>query len=419
MSLDNVLHENSKTSESAELEILSSMKKSVSESMVLDEIMSRADCDQLQTSNGDVYANGCAGTDDDPVPVRSDRSDSKISWHDHLMPSGENGVLTSASNMSGNVDSNSLRVNSSGSVVHSNSSERIRKVTVLEPPPIEDLYDAHLKEYTEVSRSLESLREACDDLIGGPMSDESPELVPKRRVNGEVECFVPKSLSLQSLTSIDDSLESHSNSSFASSSSHSDNRQLQTGPAPLLDSTPDNAFEDSPHDHSSISEGVKELNNELLSPTRRRLCSNSTDDVFTELDDISNSDHVILRRRRRQSSVDCSTNPVNPRLTSLKNGSETDEQRPRLNSRAEKFRKSSYGPVRRRSRRKASLVLRLAQLSTSVRPFNLDDHLFKYKFVSLRYSSEHESIPELRALLTKRPRNTEAQNYKLSCQREP
>ena len=400
LSLDNVLQE--KVSDSPESEVVSSIKKSISESMVLDEIMSRPDPNDLpkvfQKSNCDV---NCATTGDDPVPVRSSRSGSKVSWSDLAMPSGENNILTSNTN--------------TGSLVHSDSSERIRKATVIEPPPIEELYDAHLEEYAEVSRSLESLKEACSDLNGGPISDESPEFIPKRRVNGEVECFVPKSLSLQSLSSIDDSLESHSNSSFASSSSHSD--ALQTGPAPLLDSTPDNAFEDPTNaDHSSVTEDLKEIDSELLTPIRGRLHSSSIDDVFTGLDNISNSDHVVLRRRRRSS--DCSTNPINPLLTSLKNESETDEQRPRLNSRAEKFRKSSYGPVRRRSRRKASLVLRLAQLSTEGRPFNPDDHLFKYKFVSLRYSSEHESLPELRALLTRRPRNTEAQNYKLSYQRE-
>ena len=408
LSLDTILHE--EVSESSEPDIVSSMKKSISEAMVLDEIMSRSDPNDLpklfQNSSCDVNS---ASTSDDPVPIRSSRSGSKVSWSDCAMPSGE------TSNTNGSIDTNSLRVNSSGSLVHSNSSERIRKATVIEPPPIEELYDAHLMEYAEVSRSLESLKEACDDLIGGPMSDESPELVPKRRVNGEVDCFVPKSLSLQSLSSIDDSLESHSNSSFVSSSSHSDT--LQTGPVPLLDSAPDNAFEDSTNaDHPSVTEDLKEIDNEPLSPTRGRLRSSSIDDVFTGLDDISNSNHVVLRRRRRSS--DCGTNPINPRLTSLKNESETDEQRPRLNSRAEKFRKSSYGPVRRRSRRKASLVLRLAQLSTEGRPFNPDDHLLKYKFVSLRYSSERESLPELRALLTRRPRNTEAQNYKLSYQRE-
>ena len=424
LSLDTILQENSKTSTDSAAdepdEIVSSMKKSVSESMVLDEIMSRADpssasdLPKLFQKSDCEEINSCSSTRDDPVPARSSRSGSKVNWSDHVMPgSGESDVLTSNMN-----DSNSLRVSSSGSLVHSNSSDRIRKATVIEPPPIEELYDAHLKEYAEVSRSLESLKEACDDLIGGPISDESPELVPKRRVNGEVECFIPKSLSLQSLTSIDESLESHSNSSFASSSSHSDT--LQTGPAPLLDGAPENAFDDSTtnaHDHSSISE---EMDSELLSPTRGRLRSNSIDDVFTELDEISNDDHVILQQRCRRRSSDCgsSTNPINPRLSSLRNETEGNEQRPRLNSRAEKFRKSSYGPVRRRSRRKASLVLRLAQLGTEGRPFNPDDHLFKYKFVSLRYSSEYESLLELRALLDRRPRNTEAQNYKLSYQRE-
>ena len=400
LSLDTIL--NPKMSDSSEPEIASSMKKSISESLVLDEIMSRPDpTDHFEKSNHNTIG---TSTTDDPVPTRSrsrDRSGAKVSW--------------SETRTNGDSSSNSLGVNSSGTLVHSNSSERIRKATVLEPPPIEELYDAHLKEYAEVSRSLESLKEACDDLIGGPMSDELPEFVPKRQVNGAVAGFIPKSLSLQSL---DDSLESHSNSSFASSSSHSDT--LQTGPAPLLDSTPDNAFEDPANaDHSSVTEDLKELDSELLSPTRGRLRSNSIDDVFTGLDDISNSDHVILRRRRRSS--DCGTNQIqNNRLTSQKNSTQetkTDECRPRLNSRAEKFRKSSYGPVRRRSRRKASLVLRLAQLSTNG-IFNSDEHLFKYKFVSLRYSSEHESLPELRALLTKRPRNTEAQNYKLSYERE-
>ncbi len=417
-SLDNILHE--KTSDSAVEpdEMLSSMKKSVSESMVLDEIMSRADPASASDLPKLFQKSDCDeanSTRDDPVPVRSSRSGSKVNWSDHAMPGSENDILTSNMN-----DSNFLGVDNSGSLVRSNSSERIRKATVLEPPPIEDLYDAHLEEYAEVSRSLESLKEACNDLIGGPMSDESPELVPKRRTNGEVECFIPKSLSLQSLNSIDESLESHSSSSFVSSSSHSDT--LQTGPAPLLDGAPENAFDDSTidaHDHTSISDDLKELDSELLSPTHERLRSNSIDDVFTELDDISSSDHVILRQRCRRRSSNCSgTNPMNPRLTSLRKENEIDDQRPRLNSRAEKFRKSSYGPVRRRSRRKASLVLRLAQLGTEGRPFNPDDHLFKYKFVSLRYSSEYESLPELRALLNKRPRNTEAQNYKLSYQRE-
>jgi hypothetical protein len=414
-SLDNVLHKKT-TDSAAELdEILSSMKKSVSESMVLDEIMSRADPASASDLPKLFQKSDCDeanSTRDDPVPGRSSRSGSKVNWSGHAMPGSESDVLTSNMN-----DTNFLGVDDSGSLVRSSSSERLRKATVIEPPPIEELYDAHLEEYAEVSRSLESLKEACNDLIGGPMSDESPELVPKRRTNGEVECFIPKSLSLQSLTSIDESLESHSSSSFASSSSHSDT--LQTGPAPLLDGAPENAFDNSisnVHDHTSISEDLKESDSEVLSPTRERLRSNSIDDVF---DDISNSDLVILRQRHHRRSSNCSgTNPINPRLTSFRNDGENDDQRPRLNSRAEKFRKSSYGPVRRRSRRKASLVLRLAQLGAKGRPFNPDDHLFKYKFVSLRYSSEHESLPELRALLNKRPRNTEAQNYKLSYQRE-
>ena len=418
LSLDTILQENSKTSadsatEPDDHEILSSLKKSVSESMVLDEIMNRADpssasdLPKLFQKSDLEEVNSCSSTRDDPVPARSSRSGSKVNWSDHVTD-------VSTSNVN---DSNFLRVDDSGSLVRSSSSERIRKATVIDPPPIEDLYDAHLKEYAEVSRSLESLKEACDDLIGGPIPDESPELVPKWRTNGEVECFIPKSLSLQSLTSIDESLESHSDSSLASSSSHSDT--LQTGPAPLLDGAPENAFDDSTinaDDHPSVSEDLKEIDSEVFSPTRGNLRSNSIDDVFT-VDEISNDNHVILRQRQR-SRRSSTTNPIIPRLTSLRNETEDNEQRPRLNSRAEKFRKSSYGPVRRRSRRKASLVLRLAQLGTKGQPFNPDDHLFKYKFVSLRYNSEYESQLELRALLDRRPRNTEAQNYKLSYQRE-
>ena len=395
-----------KLSDSFEPELTSSMKKSMSESMVLDEIMSRPD---------PLNCNG-SSTCGDPLPTmprRQDRSGAKVIWSVQVIPS-ESEPKISTINTDDGSHNNSLGLDDSSSLVRSNSADRIRKVTVLEPPPIEELYDAHLKEYAEVSRSLESLRGACDDLIGGPMADESPELVPKRHVNGEVAGFIPKSLSLQSLSSLDDSLESHSNSSFASSSSHSDT--LQTFPAPVLDSTPDNAFEEpAAVDRPSIADDHKELDRELLSPTRERIRSSSIDDVFTELEDISNSGHVKLRRRRRSSA--CGTNQNN-RLTSSENIQESGEQRPRLNSRAEKFRKSSYGPVRRRSRRKASLVLRLAQLGTEGRFINSDDHLFKYKFVSLRYSSDYESLPELRNLLTKRPRNTEGQNYKLSYERE-
>ena len=142
---------------------------------------------------------------------------------------------------------------------------------------------------------------------------------------------------------------------------------------------------------------------------RQRLRSNSVD-VFVDME----SDHVTKAHCRRRSS-DCTASVHNNMTSSTTNQIEVDDRRPTVDSHS---RKLSYGPVRRRSRRKASLVLRLAQLGTGEKTFSSDDHLMKYKFMSLRYSSDYETLPELRTLLTIRKRNTEGQNYKLSYERE-
>ena len=75
-------------------------------------------------------------------------------------------------------------------------------------------------------------------------------------------------------------------------------------------------------------------------------------------------------------------------------------------------------PIGDRKRRATTdvLRLRLAKMNCSSSPSDL---LQKYQFFSLGCCRGVESRAELRALLTDTSHNTEGQNYKLSCQREP
>ena len=387
------------------------MKNSVSDSIMINDISSHSNsCDIREQSKDSTVSNPtiCTHDCDDPLPTgeRGETTKNRLDVISSLSPveaSSKKEELT----LPGHVN----KVAANGGSPHlalgkrCSSDDRVRKVTVLEPPAIEDLYDAHIKEYAEVSRSLESLKGACDDLNGGPLTADSADFVLKQ-VNGELTIFIPKSLSLQSFSSIDGSLESQSSSSITSdTSSQPSNTNVQTCPASHLDDThDDNAFTDDDGIFTDTETSVSE---------RQRLRSNSIDDVFAGLDDLSNDRVVTPPPLRRRRSSDFTGTNLGINVTSA----EIDQDR-KENFEAERSRKASYGPVRRRSRRKASLVLRLAQLGTESKTFNSDDHLFKYKFVSLRYSSDYESLPELRTLLSNRPRNTEGQNYKLSYERE-
>lgn len=414
------------------------MKTSISDSVMLNELLNQSedkgDLEHIITHSclDDGSTSVATGDESDPLPDANrlqkmhDRHDTNISLSHvdiQLLPEDdeenvstnqiEAATFNGKSGSSGNYKSHHCRASSLGLNIRSGSDDRVRKVTVLEPPSIEDLYDAHVKEYAEVSRSLESLKEACDDLGRGPVTAESADFLLKQ-VGGEVATFVPKSLSLQSLssTSVDGSLESNSSSSFTSS--HSD---ASSQPGCLTSVISPNANIQTPNDNA-FEDGDVMIADDESSHRTTRLRSNSIDDVFAELDD-SSSDHVTPQRRRRLSS-DCTIRNSTVTMTSSleTNQQDLNDDKQSLTSNVERYRKESYGPVRRRSRRKASLVLRLAQLNTEGRTFNSDDHLFKYKFVSLRYNSEYESLPALRTLLILRPRNTEGQNYKLSYERE-
>lgn len=77
------------------------------------------------------------------------------------------------------------------------------------------------------------------------------------------------------------------------------------------------------------------------------------------------------------------------------------------------------GPHRKRSRCRASRVLLMAQASTEKGAWNWSNLLFRYQVSSLGCSSSLTSLDKLRNLITDYPRNSEAQNYKLSYQLEP
>jgi hypothetical protein len=75
-------------------------------------------------------------------------------------------------------------------------------------------------------------------------------------------------------------------------------------------------------------------------------------------------------------------------------------------------------PQRRRSRRRASKLLQIA-LATSDRSMHVPSLLERYQVCSLACCSNFVSLKPLRHLIMESPRNTEAQNYKLSYEREP
>ena len=411
----------SSTTSDSSLPLQSSMKTSLSESLALDEIMKRSEMPELfddLSHSGDSSSCCTDSHSSSPAPLpntgatdmlRHDRSGAKVNLSQvtiQVTPRTRSREKPLNRLTDGGVP-DELSFLSPGGVMHRcGSDDRMRKVTVLEPPPIEALYDAHYKEYAEVSRSLESLKNACDDLGGGPIPSESADFFLKE-VDGELTSYVRKSISLQSLSSLDDSVESHSGSFSSHSDTSSQPSSSKTGPAHLSNDivTNDNAFAD-----DAITKDDVVASN---SPNRHRLRSSSIDEVFAELDD-PKTGHMIPRRRRLSSDcTNINTGNLTPRMSVTQNHQPSDSP-----GKPEVCRKSSYGPVRRRSRRKASLVLRLAQLGTESKNFSSDDHLFKYKFVSLRFSSDYQILPDLRTLLTNRPRNTEGQNYKLSYERE-
>ena len=75
-------------------------------------------------------------------------------------------------------------------------------------------------------------------------------------------------------------------------------------------------------------------------------------------------------------------------------------------------------PERRRSRRRASKVLLFA-LATSDKTMHVPSLLERYQVCSLACCMELTCSQLLREIITNTPRNTEAQNYKLSYEREP
>lgn len=75
-------------------------------------------------------------------------------------------------------------------------------------------------------------------------------------------------------------------------------------------------------------------------------------------------------------------------------------------------------PVRRRSRRRASKVLSIA-LAVPEKGMKIASLLERYQVLSLACSVALTSVKELRDIITSSPRNSEAQNYKLSYEREP
>ncbi len=78
----------------------------------------------------------------------------------------------------------------------------------------------------------------------------------------------------------------------------------------------------------------------------------------------------------------------------------------------------AVGPIRKRSRRRASNVLRMALApSMPVKDWKLI--LSKYQMQSLGCSIGSSSQQHLRSLILNYPRNPDALNYKLSHQREP
>ena len=77
------------------------------------------------------------------------------------------------------------------------------------------------------------------------------------------------------------------------------------------------------------------------------------------------------------------------------------------------------GPKRRRSRRRASLILRFALASIENGITDWSYLLFRYQISSLGCSNPLTTQNELRKLIVDYPRKSEAQYYQLSYEREP
>ena len=76
------------------------------------------------------------------------------------------------------------------------------------------------------------------------------------------------------------------------------------------------------------------------------------------------------------------------------------------------------GPLRKRSRRRGSHLIALSQ-ATSERGVKISTLLQRYQISSLGCSSGIEKHEDLQELIVSSSRNSEAQNYKLSYEREP
>ena len=76
------------------------------------------------------------------------------------------------------------------------------------------------------------------------------------------------------------------------------------------------------------------------------------------------------------------------------------------------------GPMRRRSRRKASKVLSVA-LAPSMKIKEWSLVLARYQMLSLGCSDSLSSQSQLKTLILKYPLNSDSLNYKLSHEREP